>query len=180
MDTNHSNNAAHRQARKPITVTPPPNPTVGWSPGNDGPRHLIVVSLPHITTTELRDFAAPLRFDLCLYHELLVLMMTTRRQPYATVWAAMDDDEAIEPDPTENQGRVGMLVIEHTTGVVMAGREFVWEPHFASTVEAQLVQRQNAPVTTAHAQRRREQLSRDVRMAKDLFDRSITSCLVGF
>lgn len=160
-----------------------PEPTVGWFPDSGAPRHLIVASLPHVTDHEMAEFAGPLRFDLCLYHELVVLMMTPkgRPQPYEMPWAALDREPLIEPDPTGDEGHrlVGLVVMEHTTGVVMAQRMFTWSPRFDQAVEAQFARRQISPPTETQVLRRVRQMHRDYPSSKKLLRRSVAHCQAG-
>lgn len=158
-----------------------PNPTVAWFPDGGSPRHLIVASLPGITRQEMAEFAGPMRFDLCLYHELVVLMMTPkgRPQPIEMVWAALESEPPITPDQTPGHRLVGLVVMDHDSGVVLKQRLFTWAPHFDRAVEQQFARQQVAPATEAQVMRRVVQMRFDYPTSKKMLRRSVAHCQTG-
>ena len=156
-------------------------PGASWIPNNSSPRHLIVASLPDITEEQVAELTGPLRFDLCTYHELLVLQMAPAngKTLYEMVWAPLTTLDHIAPDTDDGHTVVVMLVMDHTTGVVMAQRIFTWSPHFHRQMENQFALRQQAPISEARFMERATQMHRDYPDSRKLRERSIAHCRDG-
>lgn len=156
-------------------------PNASWFPDNGAPRHLIVASLPDITQKEVAEFMGPLRFDLCVYHGLLVLLMTTADGAalFVMLWAPVVGLDYIEPDATEGHRLVPLVVMDHTTGVVVAQRAFTWAPHFDRQMENQIARLQRTPITLAEVEERVSQMWRDYPDGYQLRERSIAYCGAG-
>ena len=156
-------------------------PNASWFPDNGIPRHLIVVSLPDIAGWEVDELDGPLRFDLCVYHELLMLLMETDSSKFLYVmpWASLATADHIEPAANEDPNTVWLVVMDHITGVVMSQSQWHWPEHFQRQIENQFSRLQRVPITFTQAEGRVAQMWRDYPDGYQLRERSIAHCLVG-
>ena len=113
------------------------------------PRHLIVLSLPDTTARDVEALNGPLLFDLCVYRELVVLLMdpTLGAQAHAFGWTALEGAPHLEPDDDWGAVQVCLVVMDHTTAVIKVQRHFTWPPHFARQMKRQFAWRHAEPVS---------------------------------
>ena len=116
--------------------------SVSWNP-NAG--HTILLCLDNISPAEEAAFQGPLRFDLCPYDGLLVLLMTPQGcpEPQEMVWFLLQDDAGnFAPPARDGHAFVTLIIVQQTTGIVAGLRTFTWSPYFTATVHRHLLKHQ--------------------------------------
>ena len=154
--------------------------SVSWSP-NAG--HTILLCLDNISPAEEAAFRGPLRFDLCPYDGLLVLLMTPQGcpEPQELVWFLLQDDVAnFVPPARDGHALVALIIVEQTTGNVAGLRTFTWSPRFTATVHRQLLKHRTQPMADANQVRRTVAAMRaQYPRSSQLRSRSIAHCSAG-